>query len=195
MCTPAPEDTSAPTGPATLGHAYDGIQEYDNPLPGWWSALFIVTVVWTAFYLAYYHVGVGQDIQGEYQSEVARRLEERAALPGFEPTADAILGLKSDPASLVAASKRFQATCAACHAVDGGGGIGPNLTDGWWLHGGSPLEVYRTIHDGVPQKGMLRWADTIPPLEIAQLSAYVLTLQGSAPKNPKAPEGRPAQEQ
>lgn len=200
MCTtPAdhPVEPGAPAarpGQATLDHTYDGIQEYDNPQPGWWTLLFALTAVWSAVYLAYYHVGVGESIQDEYRTEVARRLKEQAALPGFEPTEEGIIGLSRDPAALAAASQRFQTTCAACHAADGGGGVGPNLTDRWWLHGGDPLAVYRTIHDGVPEKGMLRWADTIPPAEIAGLAGYVLSLQGTRPKAPKAPEGALAEE-
>ena len=184
-------ETPETSGPKVLGHDYDGIQEYDNPQPGWWSALFVVTILWAGAYWAYYEIGAGQSVEQEFRAETAWRLEQRANQPGLEVNEEMILALREDKASQAWARERFLSVCAACHRPDGGGSVGPNLTDDRWLHGGTPLQIYNTIHEGVPEKGMLRWADSLKDLEIAKLAAFVTTLQGTNPPNPKPPEGNP----
>lgn len=181
--------SAEPRAPQVLGHDYDGIQEWDNPQPGWWSALFGLSVVWAGLYLAYYHAGQGPSVEQEYRAEVAQCLEQCMNQSGLEVTEEMILALREDKAALAAGQERFKAVCAACHAPDGGGLVGPNLTDEFWIHGGAPLQVYKTIHDGVPEKGMVRWSETLPELEIAKLAAFVTTLRGTTPQKPKAPEG------
>lgn len=193
MCAERNQQDSPPgphtPGPQVLGHDYDGIQEYDNPQPGWWSALFVLSIVWAVCYYGYYQLGVGQSVEQEYRGETVWRLEQKANQPNVAVDEAMITALGDDPAAREWAGGVFKSVCAACHRPDGGGSVGPNLTDDFWIHGGAPLEVYNTIHEGVPEKGMLRWADNYTNLEVAKLAAYVTKLHGTNPPSPKAPEG------
>lgn len=173
-----------------LGHSYDGIQEYDNPLPGWWSFLFIACVVFSPLYALYYHFGRGDLVADEYQADAAAVAEQRAAEALSEPVTDASLReLAQDPNAIAAGGEVFQANCAACHKAKGQGLIGPNLTDAYWINGGSPTDIYQTIYDGVPAKGMVAWGPVLAPDELRQVAAFVMSLQGTDPPDGKAPEG------
>ncbi len=176
-----------------LDHDFDGIQELDNELPPWWLMLFYITIIWSVVYLLYYHVlGIGPSSIEEYQQEMARAEKlygsqqsggEAAAIPEEE------LKPLTDQASLEAGKAIFQKNCVACHGPDGGGGIGPNLTDEYWIHGGSFKDIVHTITVGVPQKGMVPWGPVLKKDEILQVASYVWSLYGTQPSNPKAPEG------
>jgi cytochrome c oxidase cbb3-type subunit 3 len=176
----------------TLGHAYDGIEEYDNPLPGWWVWIFVATIVFSAGYYAYYQLGPGPSIVAQYEAE-SRALAERAAATAPRPavaTDEAILALRRDAAAMAKAKETFATRCAPCHGAAGQGIVGPNLTDEFWLHGGRAVEIVKTITDGVPEKGMIPWKDQLSPEEIKALAAWIGTLAGSNPANGKPPEGQ-----
>jgi cytochrome c oxidase cbb3-type subunit 3 len=182
-----------PEADRLLDHDVDGIREYDNPLPRWWVNLFWATIVFAILYAANVipGVGSGQGRIANYEREIAEATAKREALAAQEApvTAEAILAMAANPAGLAAAKERFVGTCAPCHRADGGGAIGPNLTDDFWIHGGGPLQVHKTIHDGVPEKGMPAWGQVLKPEEVPAVAAYVLSLYGSNPVNAKEPQG------
>jgi cytochrome c oxidase cbb3-type subunit 3 len=173
-----------------LEHEYDGIKEYDNPLPGWWKAIFLATIVFAAVYGIYYHLGgPGLSELEEYESEMAAFYEAQAKSgKAIQVTEEMILMLGKS--GLERAKGTYVAKCVQCHGSLGEGGIGPNLKDRFWIHGGKPLEVWRTVNEGVPAKGMLAWGKQLKADEVAALAAYVLSLEGPNPPNAKAPEGK-----
>ena len=176
----------------TLGHAYDGIEEYDNPLPSWWVWIFWVTIAFSAGYYAYYQLGPGPSIVAEYEAE-SRALAERAAAATPRvagATEESIAALQRDAAAMARAKETFATRCAPCHGPAAQGIVGPNLTDEFWLHGGRLVEIAKTIADGVSEKGMIPWKAQLPPEEIRALAAWIGTLSGTNPPNPKAPEGQ-----
>lgn len=169
-------------------HEADGIQEYDNPLPAWWVWLFIFTVVVGVSYGIHLHFMGGQSLIATLDE--AR--SEMVAHQGGGASGDTSEGseVSMDDPELIAAGKDLFATnCIACHAVDGGGTIGPNLTDQYWIHGGQAEQIIHTISQGVPTKGMPGWEATLGAKKVNQLAAYVLSLVGTTPANPKAPQG------
>jgi cytochrome c oxidase cbb3-type subunit 3 len=175
-----------------LGHDYDGIRELDNKLPPWWLYGFYCTILVACIYLWRYHVSHSApgSIE-EYnisvnEAEIAKTeyLKKSASLVD-ETTVKQLSGADD----LAAGKQIFESTCFACHGKAGEGGVGPNLTDEYWLHGGSIQEVFKTIKYGWPDKGMKSWKDDFSPSQIAQLASYVRSLQGTHPANAKAPQG------
>jgi cytochrome c oxidase cbb3-type subunit 3 len=175
-----------------LDHNYDGIKELNNDLPPWWLYGFYATIIFGAIYLLRYHVFNGQNQYDELEIEYA---EANAAIEEYNKTAkDRVdfnsVELLTDASSLANGKQIFETTCVACHKADGGGGIGPNLTDKHWILGGGIKNVFKTITEGGRDgKGMIAWKQTYKPSEIAQVASYVLSLQGTTPTEPKAPEG------
>lgn len=167
------------------GHTYDGITEYDNDLPPWWKALFYITIVFSVIYIGYYHfMKDGNTMEEEYQAEVAQ------AAIDFKDVDIKYEAPITDAAALANAKAIFIEKCAACHREDGGGSVGPNLTDAAWIHGGNINEVYMTIKNGVIEKGMIPWKNDYNNQQIYEIASYVLSLQGTNPPNPKAPQGK-----
>lgn len=187
-----------------LDHDYDGIHELDNHLPPWWKYLFYFTIAFGVVYMVDRHVlHISPTQAEEYENAMAQAAEEaaiRQASMGEQATIDeANIEFTDDPAALGNGEKIYQRQCAACHRQDGGGSIGPNLTDEFWIHGGSMVDIYNTVKVGVPDKGMISWESTLSPVDMRDVSAYIMTLQGTNPANPKAPQGEkyeaPAQEE
>lgn len=174
-----------------LDHDYDGIQELDNSLPPWWKYGFYLTIVIAVVYLGYYTFGDGPSSHDEYVAAVAKGDEEVAEYlaKSANNVDENTVTLITDQAQLADAKNIFETTCAACHAKDGGGGIGPNLTDDYWLHGGDIKSVFKTIKYGWQDKGMKSWKDDFPPKKIAEIASYVKSLHGTHPAAPKAPQG------
>ena len=174
-----------------LGHDYDGIREYDNQLPGWWLFIFYGSMVWALVYALFYHFGPGLLETQRHEAEMSRlRVEAaRAAIHAGDPTDEAVLAVAGSPEHLVHGRRLFAERCAECHGPNGGGGIGPNLTDNHWLDGGSPSEIHATIRDGVHLEGMPGWSWSLRPDEIWLAAAFVESLRGSDVPNGKPPEG------
>ena len=194
MSTEPVPPTPEPGDDRLLDHEYDGIREYDNPLPRWWTLILWATVIYSALYaLNLPGIGIGRGRIANYEADMARartREAARVAQAPAGPASDAaLLALMHEPKALADGKERFASTCSACHRPDGGGMIGPNLTDEYWLHGGRPLEILSTVTHGVPDKGMPEWSATLRPDEIASVVAYVLTLRDTHPPNPKEPQG------
>ncbi|NOZ95103.1 MAG: c-type cytochrome [Acidobacteria bacterium] len=189
------DDTTRPkNGPSRdelLDHDYDGIQEYDNPLPRWWVMIFWASIVFAPIYILFYHFGPGLSEHQQYERSVQAFYERQAkALAALgEVTDETLLTVKANPAMLSRGGQIFRAKCSPCHGMFGEGNIGPNLTDDYWIHGAKPTDIYHTIFEGVPDKGMLTWKNQLPPARIMAVAAYVLTLHGTSPPNPKAPQG------
>ena len=173
-----------------LDHDYDGIQEYDNPMPRWWLYIFWGTIVWAAlFWFNVPGIGVGQGRIADYDASLAAAAAARPPEPSSAPGAAQLDSMSKDPAALAMGSTVFSAYCVACHGPDGGGLIGPNLTDNAWIHGGTPDAIYATVRDGVLAKGMPAWSQSLKPDAVAAVVAYVISLQGTTPAAPKPPEG------
>lgn len=192
-----PTESTGHVGDHLLDHSYDGIQEYDNPLPRWWVLLFWVTIVAAPIYVLYFHFGPGPLALERYDAEMIafydKQAEELLALGDISEAT--LAGLMDDASMMNGGKKIFQSKCSTCHGVFGEGGIGPNLTDGYWLHGPQLMDIYRTVREGVTDKGMLAWERQLRPAELLAVSSYVGSLLGSQPPNPKAPQGKAAERQ
>lgn len=180
-----------------LGHSYDGIRELDNHLPPWWKGLFYGCVIWGIGYLILYHVTDSLPLSiNEYEHEVAKADEASKALKASKPAEviDENSLVYSADADLIGKGKTvFTANnCSSCHRADGGGNtIGPNLTDKYWLHGGSVKEIFSTVNKGVIEKGMPAWGKVMSVADVRNVTFYIMSLQGSNPANAKAPQGEP----
>ncbi len=175
-----------------LNHDYDGIQELDNELPPWWVWLFYITIFFTFAYFIRFYVMDGPNQAKEYEIEMAQaKIDVEEYLKNTPDLVDnENVELLTDATSLEAGKKIFLANCAACHTADAGGMIGPNLTDEYWILGGGIKNVFHTVtNGGRPGKGMIAWKNSFRPTQIQQVASYVLSLQGTTPNNPKAPEG------
>lgn len=155
-----------------LGHSAesDGIEEYDNALPNWWLGLFYFTIVWGVAYGVHYHFIAHRSEVGTLKAEM---VEADKRWPQQAAAATATLVIT--PASVAAGEGIFKANCVACHGADMKGGIGPNLLDTTWIHGGKPEEILHTITVGVPEKGMLTWGPILGPEKVAEVASYVVT--------------------
>ena len=175
-----------------LGHSYDGIRELDNRLPPWWLYGFYITIIFSGIYLWRYHVShSAPSSEEEYQYAVTKAEEQKAeylkkAAANVDENTVKQLTQEVD---LQAGKTVFQANCAACHGNAGQGVVGPNLTDEYWLHGGSVKDIFKTIKYGIPEKGMKSWKDDFSPTQLSQLSSYILSLKGTNPPNPKEKQG------
>jgi len=175
-----------------LDHNYDGIKELDNNLPPWWLYGFYASIIFAGIYLARYHVFDGATQKEEYLAEVA---EAKAAVEAYKENAKGLIDantveLLTGNEDINAGKAIFSGNCAACHKIDGGGGIGPNLTDSYWILGGGIKNVFNTISEGGRAgKGMVSWKTDLKPEEMAQVASYVLSLHSTTPLDPKEPEG------
>lgn len=175
-----------------MNHEYDGIKELDNDLPPWWTYLFYATIIFSVVYLAKYELFGGDTQIDEYNKkmELARiQIEEYKKNAPDLLTADQVTVL-TEPADIAAGQALFETNCVACHKADGGGSIGPNLTDEYWILGGSIKDIFNTIMEGGRDgKGMIAWKQQIKPSDIQKISSYIITLQGTNPPDAKAAEG------
>ncbi|HQV00013.1 MAG TPA: cbb3-type cytochrome c oxidase N-terminal domain-containing protein, partial [Bacteroidia bacterium] len=175
-----------------LDHDYDGIKELDNNLPPWWKYGFYLTIVFSFLYMFVYHVtGTGKLQLAEYNDELhAAQLAkaERMKSSAENITEDNVVALKETDV-LAKGKDSYDKLCAACHRADGGGQVGPNLTDEFWLHGGGIKNIFHTITYGVPDKGMISWQSQLSPKQIQYVASYLMTMQGTKPAGPKEPQG------
>ncbi|WP_413668299.1 cbb3-type cytochrome c oxidase N-terminal domain-containing protein [Mucilaginibacter sp. Mucisp86] len=175
-----------------IAHDYDGIQELDNPIPGWFMYLFYITIIFAVGYILTYHVfGFGQLQYDEYKTEMAQadiakqQYLSKAANRVDENTVKQL----SDPAVLNSGHAIFKQSCVPCHGDHAQGVVGPNLTDDYWLHGGKISDVFKTIKYGVPAKGMPTWEKQLSPKQIADVANYIKSLHGTNPAGAKEPQG------
>jgi cytochrome c oxidase cbb3-type subunit 3 len=177
----------------TLEHSYDGIQELDNRIPPWFTTLFAATVVFAGIYMLDYHVFSSSPLSAdEYKEEIALAdLHRRIVLATEGSIDESQLVALTDPAAIQRGAEEYGKYCVSCHGNKGQGLVGPNLTDDYWIHGGGVRNVYATIKQGVPAKGMISWQLVFTPKQIQELASYVLTLRGTNPPGAKKAEGVP----
>ena len=179
-------------GQLLLDHDYDGIKELDNVLPPWWKYMFYSSMVFAVVYLVRFHI-VKEYTQTE-EFEIAME-EARLSIIEYKKTAKDLVDVETvtlltDASDLSAGKKVFETNCVACHRADGGGGIGPNLTDEYWILGGGIKNVFNTlVKGGRDGKGMVSWQGILKPSEMQQVGSYLLSLQGTNPADAKAAEG------
>lgn len=172
------------------GHDYDGIQEEDNQLPRWWVWLFIITIIIAFLYLMWFHVlGLGQGQIGLYrdavaQAEAAQAARQAQALANLDLTRPS-----TESAVLSEGGSLYQTHCSGCHLASGAGLIGPNLTDAYWIHGAAFADNMRIIENGVLEKGMTAWKNSLSLRQRHAVASYIYTLRGSNPPNPRDPQG------
>ncbi len=175
-----------------LDHDYDGIKELDNVLPPWWVNLFYLTIIFAFVYLVRFHIYNDYDQASEFETEMAIA---KAEVEKYKLTAPDLMDkdkvtLLTDATALAEGKKIFETNCVACHKPDGGGSIGPNLTDEHWILGGGIKNVFNTLMEGGREgKGMVSWKATIKPSDLQKVASYVLSLQGTNPPDAKPAEG------
>lgn len=177
-----------------LDHNYDGIQEYDNPMPRWWLWLFWITIGFSLLYaLNLPGIGTGKGRIANYERDMnaARAKYGAATAAALLLSDDDLIAISRDAAKLAQGKLTFTTQCVACHRADGGGNIGPNLTDAFWIHGAKPRELLKTVSAGVLEKGMPAWSQVLKPDQVSAVVGYVLTLRGTHPLDPKPPQGIP----
>jgi len=175
-----------------LGHEFDGIRELDNRLPPWWVGLFYGSIIFAIVYMYYYHFSGNEwSSRGEYAEEVATA-EREARLYRIQQ-ADVVdeenVQFLADELALEQGEVIFQSNCATCHGENGEGGVGPNLTDPYWIHGGTINDVFSVIKYGVAEKGMVSWQAQIRPSAMEKVSSFIMSLQGTEPAGAKEKEG------
>jgi len=179
-------------GELLLEHEYDGIRELDNVLPPWWKYLFYGTIIFSFVYLGYYHVFGGENQIQEYER---KNNEALLAIEEWKKTAVDLVDASNvvamtDESNLAAGRTIYMEKCAVCHLADGGGSIGPNLTDNYWILGGGIKEIFHTVSEGGREgKGMIPWKTELKPVEMQQVSSYILALVGTTPAVGKDAEG------
>lgn len=179
-------------GQLLLDHDYDGIKELDNNLPPWWVYLFYACVVFAVVYLVRFEIMGADDQEMELKKEMAQAKIEVAEYMKTAPDLmdEKTVTLLTDAAALAEGKTIFETNCAACHRADAGGQIGPNLTDDQWILGGGIKNLFHTINNGGRDgKGMIAWKGTLKPKEMQKVASYIISLKGSNPVDPKAPEG------
>ncbi len=175
-----------------MDHDYDGIKELDNNLPPWWKYGFYLTIFIAIIYMVNYHVTGTSPLQGEEYKLSMKKAE--ADIAEFMKTSannvdESTVKLLKEPADIAAGKDIFLTTCSACHGKLGEGGVGPNLTDDYWLHSGSVKDIFKTIKYGYPDKGMKSWKEDYSPIQIAQLASFIKTLRGTNPPKGKDKQG------
>ena len=173
-------------------HEFDGIQEFDNRLPNWWLWTLYGAIVFSLFYWIVFHtLGIGQMPIQRFEADMAAAQEaqlERAAALGLDN--DMFVMMAGMDAKVAEGREVWTTHCVACHLDDGRGSVGPNMTDGFWVHGCEPMQMYKTISEGVVSKGMPAWMNQLGPTRVQAAVAYILTIRDTNIEG-KAPEGEP----
>lgn len=196
--TPNPSDVAAAVD-ADAGHLttheYDGIQEYDNPLPGWWRALFWATAVFSVAYYLWFHGGWATQPQTSYKAALAEYdslKSRRDAADAANVSEDILARGAADPKVIEAGAAVFATRCASCHTDNGRGLIGPNLTDNFQIHGSTRLDIFKTIRGGVPGTAMIGWGEQMSAADVLAVAAFTATLRGKNIAG-KEPQGQPVE--
>lgn len=172
-------DEKLPEAGAEAHASYDGIEEQDNHLPRWWLLTLFGAIVFSFGYWFYYQhlTGPGQRAELAADEKMLADLREKAASANV--TDQTLLALAGDATAAARGAEIFKANCVACHEEKGQGKIGPNLTDAYWIHGGKPTQIYKTVTNGVPEKGMLSWGPMLGAAKVQDVTAFVLTLKNT----------------
>lgn len=194
--TAVPERHAPLADAPLMDHAYDGIHEYDNPLPGWWRAIFWATIVFAAGYWVWFHVGgwgaTPADTYKERFAVYQDKRELREAADARDVSEDVLARHAGDSQQLAHGAQIFATRCASCHANDGRGLIGPNLTDSYQLHGVSRMDILKTVRGGVSGTAMLAWGEQLPASDVVAVTAFVVSLRGKNVAGKEA-QGQPVE--
>lgn len=175
-------------------HEYDGIKECDNDLPKWWISIFYVTILFSVLYLGYYHWGGGgkspvEEFEAEQQIAKYSTATASGTVGADLQDEKKLDEARNNKAIVAKGAEIFNLRCVSCHGTKAEGGIGPNLTDDYWIHGGKMVQIVKTIHDGIPEKGMIAWSVLLSNEDIISVAAYVKSLRGTNPPRAKGPQG------
>jgi cytochrome c oxidase cbb3-type subunit 3 len=184
-------DQSRKPNPDDEVHHVDGIVELNHPAPFWWQSIYYVSIVWAVFYMIYYLAGMGPTLSQELAADL-QKIEANKVTLALSPEAEKaeLRSAFKDPQKLAAGLAVFQKNCASCHTNDGGGAIGPNLTDDHWINGDGSIDaISKVVSIGVPEKGMPPWGPILKHEESIAVSAFVRSLRGKTPAKAKAPQG------
>jgi len=168
-------------------HDYDGIRELDNDLPPWWKWLFYISVAFGIVYMIRMYVFDADDLFQEREFE--KEMAEAASIMPVQQAVEFEIKLMTDAASLAAGKETYDKICQVCHLLDGGGLVGPNFTDDYWIHGNTVEKWFEVVETGVLEKGMIPYKDQLSPTQRLEVISYIATLHGTTPANPKAAEG------
>lgn len=169
-------------------HSYDGIQELDNDLPPWWKWLFYITIAFAIIYMIRLWVFEADDLVQlkEYDNELA---EAASLMPSETEMAAFEMVVLTDGKSLENGKETYSKICSVCHLADGGGLVGPNFTDDYWIHGNTLEDMWNIVETGVLEKGMISYKDQLSQQARLEVISYIITLHGTTPATPKVPEG------
>jgi len=175
-----------------MEHEYDGIQEFDNRLPNWWLWIMYGSIVFALAYWIFFHtLGIGLLPRDRFEQVMEKAQQEQLAKAEAAGIDNEFFVMMSEtPAKVAEGREIFVAHCVACHLDDGRGSVGPNMTDGYWIHGCEPMQMLETINSGVAAKGMPPWQNQLGPARVHAVLAYLLTIRGNDVAG-KAPEGEP----
>ncbi|MCB0357836.1 MAG: c-type cytochrome [Bdellovibrionales bacterium] len=179
--------------PYLMDHNYDGIQELDNPMPTWWLITFFATMIFAGIYYFHYELSGITNSDQELAQDLKEVQEMRTAAKANQPESETkdLNALVGDSQAIAAGKQQYQLRCAACHGQAGEGGIGPNLTDNFWIHGkGNINDVHGLISNGVTDKGMPAWSEMMSANDLNNTAAFVISLKGTNPANGKQPQGQ-----
>lgn len=176
-----------------LDHNYDGIEEFDYPLPHWWTMIFVITSIFGVFYFYYYQIAGGPTLQEEHEAKMAKINEARAEYAKDANNFDLVVynNLKDADPKLMNGLAVYEENCLSCHEENGKGDIGPNLTDPYWLNVKStdPETLYKFVVVGYEDNGMPAWGEMLSKDELYQVIAYVLSLKDTNVPDGKEPQG------
>jgi cytochrome c oxidase cbb3-type subunit III len=176
-----------------INHPHDGIYELDNGMPPWLRNVFVGTIAFGISYFWYYHSYLEGKQGQHYEYKMAMRegeiIKAEVASRQANAVSESTVSVLKDANDLAGGQTIFIEKCAVCHGKKGEGGVGPNMTDDYWLHGGDIKSVFTVVKYGVPDKGMISWKEQLSPKEMQEVSSYILTMKGTNPPNPKAPQG------
>ena len=175
-----------------MDHEYDGIRELDNDLPPWWKYGFLVSIIAAFIYLINFHVIKTGDLQiAEYNKSIAsaKLAKEEYEKMNANNVNENNVTMLTDAAEIAKGGNTFREMCSACHGKAGQGGVGPNLTDDYWLHGGSIKDIFKSIKFGWPDKGMKSWQSDLSPVQIREIASFIKTLKGTHPDGAKEKQG------
>ena len=177
---------------AIKDHEYDGIQEFDNRLPNWWLWTLYGAIVFSLFYWIVFHtLEIGELPRDRFASEMQAAQEEQLARAAAAGLSNETFVLMTEMDAKVQEGREvFLKYCVQCHLEDGRGLVGPNLTDGVWVHGCEPMQMYKVVTDGIAAKGMPAWMNQLGPTRVQAVVAYVMTIRNTDVEG-KAPEGEP----
>ena len=170
-------------------HEFDGIREYDNPMPRWWLRLFWATFWFSLAYVAWFHSRNDRDVIDEYDADMQAYYERQTAelLALGEIDEKMLATFMRNKSAMAEARTTWASTCVICHRADASGDIGPNLTDSHWLGENTLMAIYTTVRDG--RKKMPPWGKKMRPDLVMAMAAYVGTLRETHVPGGKAPEG------